>query len=216
MTEVKKAGRSHQRRAHQVLEAERRERTSSLASAGGLANVSVIAAYQSGLFKAEDIDILECRHEVVKRVKQAHDGNTVHVVGLLMAQALALNSIFTKLAVKAAQVADRDGTHEMEVLMRVALKAQSQSRATLEALVAVGNPPVMFAQQANVAFGPQQVNNCVIANPRSARGSNPRFERNELLEAGDGTRVEPGTTGQASRSDSTVVPLAPVNGTTKR
>ena len=216
MTEVKKAGRSHQRRAHQVLEAERRERTSRLAAAGGLANVSVIATYQSGLFKAEDIDILECRHEVVKRVKQAQDGNTVHVIGLLMAQALALNGIFTKLATQAAQADDHHNPRQLETYLRLALKAQSQSRATLEALVAVGNPPVMFAQQANVAFGPQQVNNSVFSNPRSAHGSNPRSERNELLEAGDGTRVEPRTTGQASRSDSTVVPLAPVNGTTKR
>jgi len=128
-----------------------------LATAGGLANVGVITAYQAGLFKAEDLEILECRHEVVKRVEQVNDGNTVHVVGLLMAQALALNAIFTKLAFRAAQ-ADERAPREMETLLRLGLKAQSQSRATLEALVAVGNPPVLFAQQANVAFGPQQVN----------------------------------------------------------
>ena len=138
-------------------EARRRKRTSSLATAGGLANVGVITAYQAGLFKAGDLDIVECRHELVKRIEQVNDGNTVHVVGLLMAQSLALNAIFTKLAFRAAQ-ADEHAPRELETYLRLALKAQSQSRATLEALVAVGNPPVLFAQQANVAFGPQQVN----------------------------------------------------------
>ena len=203
-------------RSRERSKAERRKRTSSLATAGGLANVGVIATYQSGLFNADDLDILECRHEVVKRIGQVHDGNTVHVVGLLMAQALALNSIFTKLALKAASVDEPDGSRQMETYMRLSLKAQSQSRATLEAVLAAGNPPVLFAQQANVAFGPQQVNNGAIPNPRCAHGSNPNSERNELMEAGDGAWVEPGTTGQAGRSDSTVVPLAAVNGASKR
>ena len=203
-------------RSRERSKAERRKRTSSLATAGGLANVGVIATYQSGLFNADDLDILECRHEVVKRIGQVHDGNTVHVVGLLMAQALALNSIFTKLALKAASVDEPDGSRQMETYMRLSLKAQSQSRATLEAVLAAGNPPVLFAQQANVAFGPQQVNNGAIPNPRCAHGSNPNSERNELLEAGDGEWVEPGTTGHAGRSNSTVEPLAAVNGTAKR
>lgn len=197
-------------------EAERRKRTSSLATAGGLANVGVIATYQNGLFKPDDLDILECRHEVVQRVRQVRDGNTAHVIALLMAQGLALNSIFTKLAIKAADV-DVRNPRQMETYLRLALKAQSQSRSTLEAVLAVGNPPVLFAQQANVAFGPQQVNmnNGAIPNPRPEHGSNPSSERNELLEASDGVWVEPGATGQAGRGDSTVVPLAAVNRTAK-
>ena len=99
MTSEKKVP-GDQDRARGRSKTERRKRTSSLAAAGGMANVSVIAAYQSGLFSADDLDILECRDEVVRRIRQVHDGNTVHVVGLLMAQALALNSIFTKLSLK--------------------------------------------------------------------------------------------------------------------
>ena len=40
--------------------------------------------------------------------------------------------------------------------MRIALKAQSQCRATLETLAAVKNLPVVFARQANIAQGPQR------------------------------------------------------------
>jgi hypothetical protein len=45
--------------------------------------------------------------------------------------------------------------------MRLALKAQSQSRATVETLAAIKNPPVVYARQANFAAGHQQVNNGV-------------------------------------------------------
>jgi len=42
--------------------------------------------------------------------------------------------------------------------MRKTLRAQSQRRSKLETLAAVKNPPVVFAKQADLASGPQQVN----------------------------------------------------------
>jgi len=41
----------------------------------------------------------------------------------------------------------------------MALKAQGQCRTTLETLAAIKNPPVLFAKRANIAHGPQHVNN---------------------------------------------------------
>lgn len=50
-----------------------------------------------------------------------------------------------------------DATDE---LLRLALKAQAQSRATVEALAEVKNPrSVAFVKQANIAHGHQQVDN---------------------------------------------------------
>lgn len=43
--------------------------------------------------------------------------------------------------------------------MRLALKAQAQCARTIEVLAAIKNPPVIYAKQANIANGPQQVNN---------------------------------------------------------
>ena len=57
----------------------------------------------------------------------------------------------------------------------VAFKAQSQCRATLEALAAIKNPPVVFARQANIAQGPQQVNNQMMAASEHRAGA----EKNE-------------------------------------
>ena len=56
---------------------------------------------------------------------------------------------------------------------KLALKAQSQCRATLETLAAIKNPPVIFVKQAN---GHQQVNNGVAAS-HTAEKQNQQNER---------------------------------------
>ena len=43
--------------------------------------------------------------------------------------------------------------------LRVGLRAQNQCRMTLETLSTIKNPPVVYARQANVTTGPQQINN---------------------------------------------------------
>lgn len=102
---------------------------------------------------------------------------------MLNSQAVALNAIFGELARRAAL---NMGTHlgATESYMRLALKAQSQSRATVETLAAIKNPPVVFARQANIAHGPQQVNNgpAPDSTPASAHPGEPASGPNELLE----------------------------------
>ena len=111
---------------------------------------------------------------------------------MLNAQAVALNAIFAELARRAAL---NMGAHlgATESYMRLALKAQSQSRATVETLAAIKNPPVVFARQANIAHGPQQVNNGPAPMPdkglgptHAADGIAPALEKpsppTELLE----------------------------------
>ena len=41
----------------------------------------------------------------------------------------------------------------------MALRAQNQCRMTLETIATIKNPSVVFAKQANIAAGHQQVNN---------------------------------------------------------
>jgi len=43
--------------------------------------------------------------------------------------------------------------------MRLALKAQAQCARTVEILAAIKNPPIVYAKQANIAHGHQQINN---------------------------------------------------------
>jgi hypothetical protein len=72
--------------------------------------------------------------------------------------------------------------------MRLALRAQAQCRATAETLNEMKNPkPVAFVHQANIANGPQQVNNENFeTNTRArTRAENSEIQQNKLLETGD-------------------------------
>lgn len=82
----------------------------------------------------------------------------------LQAQATALNQMFVALASRAT---NQEYVKNFEVYMRLALKAQSQCRATLETLATIKNPPVVFAKQANIAQN-QQVNNGTASTPPDA------------------------------------------------
>jgi hypothetical protein len=87
--------------------------------------------------------------------------------------------------------------------MRLALKAQGQCRVTLETLTAIKNPPAaVFARQANIAHGAQQVNNEASARPATthADACNLQRGRNELLEHQDGHRLDIGTAGAPGAS----------------
>ena len=56
--------------------------------------------------------------------------------------------------------------------MRLALKTQSQCRATVETLAALKNPPLVFAKQANIQFEPLYVNPFSDTWPVSSAASN--------------------------------------------
>ena len=79
------------------------------------------------------------------------------IEGMLYRQAKTLETMFTSLARRAA---GNDGLKQFQVNLTLALKAQAQCRATLEALAEIKNPrSVSFVKQANISGGPQQVNN---------------------------------------------------------
>ena len=122
---------------------------------------------------------------------------------MLSAQAVALNTIFAAMASRAQQ---NMGKHlgATETYMRLALKAQSQSRATVETLAAIKNPPTVFAQQANINNGGQQQVNVGGAVPMPGQDVHARekeIEPSKLLETPNGERMDFGTTGKASRAD---------------
>ena len=76
---------------------------------------------------------------------------------MLVSQANALQTIFTSLARRASS---QESLPLFQAYMGLALKAQSQSRSTISALVDLKNPKqATFVGQANMTTGPQQVNN---------------------------------------------------------
>lgn len=116
---------------------------------------------------------------VTQDIKKVNEGDMTRCEGMLLGQAEALQSIFVHLSRKAI---NQEYLKNYEAFLRLALKAQSQCRQTLETLSNIKNPPVVYAKQANFANGPQQVNNGVPATHAEEIKNQP----NELLEAQHG------------------------------
>ncbi len=93
---------------------------------------------------------------------------------MLLSQAHTLDALFNSLVVKGL-----DQTHmpQYESFLRLAYKAQSQCRSTLQTLSDIKNPSVVYARQSNITNGNQQINNGVPA-PRMQENKN---YSNELL-----------------------------------
>lgn len=107
---------------------------------------------------------------------------------ILSSQAVALNAIFAEMARRAAL---NMGEHlgATETYLRLALKAQSQSRATFETLAAIKNPPVVFARQANINNGgQQQVNNDAAPESRPVRAGAPGHAAIQTIEPNEQSR----------------------------
>lgn len=145
------------------------------------------------------------------KVRAVNNGSLSDLEGTLVAQSNALNSIFVELAKRAHS---NMGTHldATERYLRLALKAQSQCRTTIETLAVIKNPPV-FAKQANINNGGnQQINNG--APPPSAEnsgtsagrgqragGKSARNQQTELLEVTHGKRLDTRTKSKARRGN---------------
>lgn len=123
---------------------------------------SVFAAYRvingveqkSGL--GEAIDVPTLLEQLIDQAHAVNRGDLAQAEAMLINQATALQSLFARLAERGMTC---EQAPAFEANMRMALRAQAQCRATLETLANIKNPPVIYAKQANISNGPQQVNN---------------------------------------------------------
>jgi len=138
---------------------------------------------------------------------EVNEGDSLKVTErILLSQAHALDALFAGLARRAAL---NMGTHlgATETYLRLAMRAQSQCRATLETLAAIKNPPVVFAKQANIAHGHQQVNNGTgVAHAGETEKPQP-----ELLEHDHGERLDTGAATAAIGSDQAVATVVEIH-----
>lgn len=107
----------------------------------------------------ETLSITHCAEVLRDEVAKVQKGDLSQVDAMLFGQAKALSALFHGCLAKAgANIGQHLGA--TETYMRLALKAQSQCRTTLETLIEAKNPrSVAFVRQANIANGHQQVNN---------------------------------------------------------
>lgn len=141
----------------------------------------------------DGLDSLDLLVEIRKAGDEAATGDLGRYERMLASQALSLDAMFHNLAERAGR---QQMLPSMEVLLRLALKAQSQARATVETLAAIKNP-MPFIRQANIAHGHQQVNNGQTC-PRAEKSETAP---NKLLEVDNGNRLEHGAQTTAGRAD---------------
>lgn len=114
-----------------------------------------IQQWQGG---ATDVD--ELTKELKRQTDKLKTSDMHRAESILLAQAQSLDELFNNLARKAH---GQEYLSSYESFLKLALKAQNQCRMTLETLSNIKNPPVLYAKQANIAHGPQQINNAVAA-----------------------------------------------------
>ena len=167
--------------------------------------VMVVNAYQSNIM-GNDVDITELVTEMQAKFKAVNDGDMENMENMLVGQATALQTMFTHLAQRAVE---QENMKHYQTFMVLALKAQAQSRATISALVDLKYPKqaATFVKQANIANGPQQVNNgakpesgTVRAGTHAHAGQNTGRE-NELLEQQHGNYLDTRAQGTAGGAD---------------
>lgn len=158
---------------------------------------------------ADEIDVPGLLATLRDHAKAVSSGDLSRVEALLTNQADALQSLFVAMVERGL----RQQYHaHVESFLRLALKAQSQCRATLETLVNIKNPPLVYAHQANVTTGPQQVNNGVW--PNLARET----EMSQTQLSGVTNVLPPNrrASGAAGRNDSPLETVVEVHGAENR
>ena len=150
-----------------------------------------------GKFVPGELDLGKLVKELRSECEKVKGGDMHPIEEMLFGQAMTLQTIYTSLARRANA---SEHMSQFQSYLNLGLRAQSQCRATLEALAEVKNPrSVAFVRQANIAAGPQQVNNGVQApgtgSPTPARESQP--EPSKQLEASHGERLDFGAQGAA-------------------
>ena len=123
-------------------------------------STAVIESFNVSL--GEDFDFQSNMRVLGKTIREIQSGDLSKIEEMYISQAVALEAMFASLA-RRAKVQDK--LLQYDTHMRLALKAQNQSRATLQALVQLKQPSnTQFIKQANIAQGHQQVNNLAEKN----------------------------------------------------
>lgn len=146
----------------------------------------------------EYLDIPALLYVLRQQLEEINSGNSENLEGMLTGQSIALQSLFVRLSERAL---NSQGSSTFEANMRMALRAQAQCRATIEALAHIRKPPAVYANQANIAQGHQQVNNYAI----------PETEQNQLSGSEDELQEDKGTPGLACQDDSAMEALGEVD-----
>ena len=127
-----------------------------------------------------DLAISDVASVLREKITIIQNGDMQPIEAMLIGQAQALQTMFVSLG---RQAASKTSLPQCTAFMNLALKAQSQSRATIQALVELKYPKqATFVKQANIAGGHQQINNATSTHAHTpAHAKAIENQPNELL-----------------------------------
>lgn len=176
---------------------------------GVVINTLIAQTFAKGI--AGETNFTDVLDAVVDSGRNVEAGRLGSVEKMLHGQLLALNAIFGECARRSGL---NMGVHmdASESYMRLALKAQSQCARTAEVLGNLRAGPTIFAKQANVTTGPQQINNGAMPTALAPAQEEAK-PKNELLEGirHERERMDARASAAPARSNTTMETLAAVD-----
>lgn len=157
-------------------------------------------------------DLKETMQAIMADIAKVNRGDLSDIEAMLTGQAVMLQGMFAEMALRAAE---QTQLKHYQAFFNMAMKAQAQSRSTIQALVELKYPrQVVITKQANISNGHQQVNNGEFS-AQYARTRTPAQEipiaSNELLEIDNettGERLDTRAAQDAGREDTTMATVA--------
>ena len=166
------------------------EKMTAFAMTDGTLNAAVTLAYLPRINDGSTTQAVADRGHA--QAKAIAAGDLSQLEHMLLTQATALQAMFIDLACRAKNQTNIDLT---QILTTLALKSASGSRQAITALAELRMPKsVLFAKQANLTTGPQQINNGA---PVPVRAEENQTRPTELLEATPYGNLDTRTTGAA-------------------
>ncbi len=152
-----------------------------------------------------DLELSGLIDALTAQTKAVTDGDLGRGEAMLAVQAHTLDAVFNNLARRAINAEYMDN---LDRYLKLALRAQSQCRATWETLATMKNPPMIgYVRQANIAHGHQQVNNAASPAGDISRPRENVDLQSKLLEENSGERLDIGAAGAAGRTNPAMAPL---------
>jgi hypothetical protein len=157
-----------------------------------------------------ELDSSALADALANQISMIGKGDLGRAEAMLSSQAHSLDLIFHTMARRSLEM---DYIDNFERFMKLALRAQAQSRATWEALSAIKNPPAVgYVRQANIAHGPQQVNNGAAGcSEDSASAEKNQNVKNKLLGEDNGERLDTRASSTAGGTDQEMAPVGAIH-----
>ena len=161
-------------------------------------------------------DLKETMQAIMADIAKVNRGDLSDIEAMLTGQAVMLQGMFAEMALRAAE---QTQLKHYQAFFNMAMKAQAQSRSTIQALVELKYPrQVVITKQANISNGHQQVNNGQLSDQYAHARPHAQeipIESNELLEVGNdttGERLDTRATQSAIREDQAMATVAAQHG----